>query len=45
MDYHYSKLPEDGKPFSSKVKPLRYGLFNENEKVIGGPSMAATRGT
>jgi len=41
--YHKSKLPEDGKAFSSMAKRLRYGVFNNPEKVYGGPSLAITR--
>lgn len=43
MAYHYSKIPEDAKPFSQKARNLKYGTFNNPEKVYGGPSLALTR--
>lgn len=41
--YHNSKLPEDGKAFSQKARGLKWGTFNEPEKIFGGPSLALTR--
>ena len=43
LQYHHSKLPDDGKAFRSTAGGLYRGTFSRPKEVYGGLSMALTR--